>query len=201
MKTKQFPSMWDFSISPHFSKANLAVDALAVFLGSLFLILGAQVSIPLPFTPVPITGQTFSVLVIGSMLGVSRAPLAVLLYIAYGALGLPVFADHSGGVHVVMGATGGYIIGFIFSAMLIGYLSEKGWDRTYGKSILAMTLGHLLIFAFGLAWLVPFVGADQVLAKGFYPFILGTIVKTLLAGSTSAVGWIFLKKFFKKSGA
>jgi len=187
---KAAPSMLDFTVP----KTNTAIDAVAIFLGSLFLVLGAKVSIPLPFTPVPITGQTFSVLVIGSMLGSTRAPLSVLLYVAYGIFGFPVFAENSSGVSILMGATGGYILGFVLAAYVIGKLSEKGWDRTAGKSLLAMTIGHALIFAIGLLWLIPFVGASQVLAKGFYPFILGSIVKTLLAGTTASVGWTALKK-------
>lgn len=190
MKTKTFPSMLDFSIP----ESRLITDALAVFLGSLFLVLGAKVSIPLPFTPVPITGQTFSVLVLGSVLGKKRAPLAVLSYVFYGILGFPVFADHHGGIHTLIGATGGYLFGFVLASWFIGYLCERGWDRSYIKSLFAMTLGHLLIFAIGLLWLVPFVGIQNILVMGFYPFILGTIVKTFLAASTSSVAWLGLKK-------
>jgi biotin transport system substrate-specific component len=185
------PSMLDFALP----KENLATDILAVFLGSLFLVLGSQVSIPLPFTPVPITGQTFSVLVMGSMLGAKRAPLSVLLYIFYGIFGLPVFADKSSGVSVLMGATGGYIFGFVICAYVGGKFAEKNWDRTFWKSMASMTVSQAFIFILGCLWLIPYVGPANILEKGFYPFVIVGIVKTLLAGSTTQVGWLLLKKW------
>jgi biotin transporter BioY len=187
-----YPSMFDSVVGS--LKSNLLVNTLAVFMGSLLIVLGAQIYITLPFTPVPITGQTLSVLVVGSLLGSSRAPLSVLLYILYGAIGFPVFSENSGGIQFLMGATGGYIFGFILCAYIVGKFTEKGWDRILGKSLFAMLLGQFLIFAPGLLWLSQYVGFENVLEKGFYPFVLGGVIKTLLAGSSSVLVWKLIEK-------
>jgi biotin transporter BioY len=169
-------------------------NALSVIAGSLLIVLSAQAYIVLPFTPVPITLQTLSVMLLGSLLGSKKAPMSVLLYIVYGALGFPVFSEHSGGMHVLYGATAGYIFGFIITSYVVGKLSEKGWDRTLGKSTLVMLIAQLCIFVPGLLWLSRYVGFDNVLAQGFYPFVIGGIVKNLLASSSSVLAWKLIGK-------
>lgn len=188
-----YPSMFDSLLGIEL-KNNALVNALAIVAGSLLIVLGAQIYITLPFTPVPITAQTLSVLLVGSLLGSKKAPMSVLLYIFYGALGFPVFSENSSGIQVLYGATAGYIFGFILAAYFVGRLSEKGWDRSLLKSLPIMLVGQLLIFVPGLLWLSQYVGLSSVLEKGFYPFVLGGIIKTLLAGSSSVLTWKLIKK-------
>lgn len=157
--------------------------------GSILIALCAQIAIPLPFSPVPITGQSFAITLIGALLGSRRGSLAVLTYIAEGLSGLPVFAGGTSGLTRLLGPTGGYLIGFVAAAYLIGWLAERGWDRQLGKNLLAMTLGNLVIFAVGVPWLAIFTGWDKVMALGFYPFILGTIIKIGLAAALLPIGW------------
>jgi biotin transporter BioY len=185
-----YPSMVDSS-----SRSNVLTNTLAVIGGSVLLVLCSQIYITLPFTPVPITAQTLSVMFLGSLLGSKKAPLSVLLYVLYGALGFPVFSQHTGGVHVLVGATGGYIFGFLASAYIIGKFTEKGWDRFLGKSLVAMFIGQFFIFVPGLLWLSRYVGVENVLFQGFYPFIIGGIIKTLLAGSSSVLAWKLIDRF------
>lgn len=175
-------------------RKSTMINVLSVFAGSLLIALSAQIYITLPFTPVPITAQTLAVMFTGSLLGSRRAPLAVLLYIAYGAMGLPVFSENSSGLAKLFGATGGYIFGFIIAGYLIGKFTEKGWDRFLGKSLIAAALGQLLIFVPGLLWLGQFVGYSNVLEQGFYPFVIGGVIKTLLAGTSSVLTWKLIKK-------
>ncbi len=187
-----YPSMLDSVIGG--LRNNTLINTLAVVMGSLLIVLGAQIYITLPFTPVPITGQTLSVLVVGSLLGARRSVLSVMLYILYGAIGFPVFSENSGGLQFLMGATGGYIFGFALCAYVVGKFTEKGWDRTLVRSLSVMLLGQLLIFAPGLLWLSQYVGIENVLEKGFYPFVVGGIIKTLLAGSSSVLIWKLINK-------
>ncbi|MES2769240.1 MAG: biotin transporter BioY [Bdellovibrionota bacterium] len=200
MKTKMLsPSIMDFALKNFAAtKPNTLINALAVVAGSFLIVLSAQIYIPLPFTPVPITAQTLSVLLVGSLLGSKRAPLSVLLYVLYGALGFPVFSENSGGMQVLMGATGGYIFGFILAGYVVGKFTEMAWDKSLGKSLIAMTVAQLLIFVPGLLWLGQFVGYANVLEQGFYPFIIGGIIKTLLAGSSSVLAWTLIKKLSPK---
>lgn len=175
-------------------KKSTLINVLSVFVGSLLIALSAQIYITLPFTPVPITAQTLAVMFTGSLLGSKRAPLAVLLYIAYGAMGLPVYSENSAGLAKLFGATGGYIFGFVIAGYVIGKFSEMGWDRFLGKSLTAAALGQLLIFVPGLLWLGQFVGYSNVLAQGFFPFVIGGVIKTLLAGTSSVLTWKLIKK-------
>lgn len=152
---------------------------LAAF--NLLLVACSYIAFPLPFTPVPVTGQTFGVLLVAMALGRMRAGIVTTAYLLEGALGLPVFAGGAGSVAVLFGPTGGYLFGFLVAAVLVGYLAEKGWDRTVTSSIAAMLLGYAVIFLCGLAMLARFVPADQILLAGFYPYLPGTAVKIGLA--------------------
>ncbi|MCY0880036.1 MAG: biotin transporter BioY [Firmicutes bacterium] len=168
-------------------KKHWAGRVVLVLLGSLFVALMAQISIPLPFTPVPVTGQTLAVLVVGGALGSQLGALSLLAYLAEGAIGLPVFAGHVGGWPV--GPTGGYLIGFVVMAALVGRLAERGWDRTLGKSILAMILGELALYAIAVPWLGFYVGFSRAIPLGFLPFIAGDGVKLLIAGGLFPAAW------------
>lgn len=168
-------------------------DLLAVFAGSLFLALMSQLSINLWFTPVPLTMQTFGILMMGSLLGSKRGVLAVLLYLAEGALGLPFFAGGHFGLAYLLGSTGGYFLGFILSTFLIGYLLERGWKQNYMKTLIALTLGSCLILGCGVLWLASLIGASKALKLGLYPFLIGDLLKLGMAAALIPTGWKFLK--------
>lgn len=150
---------------------------------SLFTGLLAHVAIPLPFTPVPITGQTFGVLLCGAVLGARLGTASMLAYIAEGAIGLPVFATAPGV------ATYGYLAGFVVAAFLVGWLADRGWTKDLPHTVTAMVLGEVAIYALGLAWLARFVPASTVLALGLFPFLIGDAIKLAMAAAVLPAGW------------
>jgi biotin transport system substrate-specific component len=168
-------------------------DATAIVLGSLTIALLAQVVVALPFTPVPVTGQTLGVLLVGGSLGARRGIAAVLLYLAEGALGLPFFAAGAHGVDLLKlsAATGGYLWGFVCAALVVGLLSERGWDRSVRSSIGAMLLGEIIIYAIGVPWLAHALGttSEKALQLGLYPFVLGDVLKLLVAAGALPAIW------------
>jgi biotin transport system substrate-specific component len=167
-------------------------DVALIIGGSLLIGLCAHAKVWLPFSPVPVTGQTFAVLMIAALLGARRGCLAVLAYIMEGAAGLPVFAIGAGPA-VLVGPTGGYLFGFIPAVYITGRLAEKGWDRRIGTTVLAMVLGNLVIYSFGLFWLCCLTGfSTMVLTLGLYPFIVGDLVKVILAAILLPSGWKLL---------
>ncbi len=174
------------------SRAGLLYDAMLVVAGSVFISLLARVAIPLPFSPVPITGQTFAVLLVGALLGSRRGGLVVLLYLLEGVAGLPFFAGGAGGPARLAGPTGGYLIGFVVAAFAVGLLAERGWDRRVWSTAAAMLVGNTIIYAFGLLWLERFVGAGKVLSLGLLPFIPGDLLKLGLAAVSLPAGWKLL---------
>jgi biotin transport system substrate-specific component len=170
----------------------LEIPLLAAF--NLILVASAYLAIPLPFSPVPITGQTFAVMLIGMVLGRRRGAAVVLAYLVEGACGLPVFASGAMGIPALLGPTGGYLGGFVVAAWVTGFLSEHGWDRSYVLSSLAMLIGHAVVFAAGLAWLYRYVPAGQVIALGLTPFVVGTIIKVVAAAGLLPTVWKFIGK-------
>ena len=161
---------------------------------NLLLVACSYISINLPFSPVPITGQTFGVLLLAMALGRVRGTGVVLAYLLEGAAGLPVFAGGSAGLAKFMGPTGGYLIGFVAAAYLVGYFADKGWDRKYLSSILAMAFGTAVIFLFGLSWLAYFVPTQALLTAGLYPFVPGALVKIGLAAVLLPSLWKIINK-------
>ena len=164
-------------------------DLGMVAAGSLVVALGAQLEVKLPFTPVPLTGQPFAVLLVGALLGARRGAAAMLTYLGEGALGLPVFAGGASGLVSLVGPSGGYLVGFVPAAFVTGFLAERGWDRRFLSTWAAMALGSTMLFACGLPWLALFVGRDNVLATGLLPFIPGDIVKQALAALALPSAW------------
>ncbi len=156
-------------------------DILMVLAFNVMLVITAQISFSLPFTIVPVTGQTFGVLLTAMALGRVRAVSVVALYLIEGAMGLPVFAGASGGAAVLFGPTGGYLLGFLLAALVTGTLADRGWDRNYFLSASALVVGTALIFACGLTQLSLFVDKNSLLQMGFYPFIVGATLKIALA--------------------
>lgn len=169
--------------------APVAYEVLLVLAGSALIAVSAWVAVPLPFSPVPVTGQTFAVLLVGSVLGSRRGAASALAYLAEGASGMPVFAGGASGAHVLAGPTGGYLAGFVLGAWLCGALAERGWDRRAATTIASMALGNLVILIPGLLWLARFVETGPVLAVGLWPFIPGDIVKIGLAATLLPLGW------------
>lgn len=168
---------YDLLIRP--TKRWMEIPILISF--NLILVVSAYLSINLPFSPVPITGQTLGVLLVVMALGRVRGTAVVLAYLLEGVAGLPVFAGGKCGMVALMGPTGGYLLGFLLAAHVVGYLSDKGWYAGYIKAIAAMSLGTAIIFATGLAWLSAMVPAGSVLAMGLYPFVPGALIKIALA--------------------
>lgn len=167
-------------------------DLTLILGGSLLIGLCAQIKF-MPFGLVPITGQTFAVLMIPALLGARRGTLAVLAYLAQGLAGLPVFAVVSGPA-ALFGPTGGYLIGFIPAAYVTGSLAEKGFDRRFGTTVLAMTLGNVIIYACGMVQLCILTGISKtVVTAGLLPFIPGDILKILLAAIMLPSAWKLLR--------
>jgi biotin transport system substrate-specific component len=168
-------------------------DAALVVGGSLLIGLCAQVAIWLPVSAVPITGQTFAVLMLGALLGARRGSLAAVAYLVEGAAGLPVFASARAGLPILLGPTGGYLVGFAAAAYVTGTLAERGWDRRAWSTILAMALGNVAIYACGLMWLSCLTGVSRaLLVGGLYPFIPGDVLKIALAAVLLPSGWKLL---------
>jgi biotin transport system substrate-specific component len=162
-------------------------DVGLVVAGSLIIAAAAQIAIPLPL--VPLTGQTFAVLLVGALLGARLGACTVLAYLLEGFAGLPVFSEGRSGLAMLAGPTGGYLVGFVAAAASVGWLAQRGWDRRPVTTVAAMTLGNLVLYGFGVAWLAFLMGLDRALAVGVYPFVLGEVVKVGLAAAILPQGW------------
>jgi biotin transport system substrate-specific component len=162
-----------------------------ILAGALLIYLTALISIPVPGSPVPVTGQTFGVLLVGGALGFRRGLAAVALYVLLGLVGLPFFAEGKGGLQVILGASGGYLIGFVLAGSLIGRLAELGWDRNLLGAVGAMLIGNALIYVVGLPWLAVVTGwdASKTLKLGLEPFIVGDLLKLVAAAIVFPAAW------------
>jgi len=170
-------------------RRSLVTDIAFIAAGAALTAVAAQLSVPL--WPVPITGQTLAVLIVGSSLGALRGALSMVLYLVLGVVGLPVFSDQSHGIGVLTGPTGGYIVGFIFAAALTGWLAQRKWDHRILGAIASFSAGTLVTFAVGLPWLAAALHLDlqQTLAGGLYPFLIGGVIKALLAAGFIRLAW------------
>ncbi|MDQ3737124.1 MAG: biotin transporter BioY [Actinomycetota bacterium] len=174
-------------LSPRQQRSWL-LDVVLVVLFSAFVALTAQVEIPL--WPVPLTLQTLGVLFTGAVLGSRRGALALLLYLTEGALGLPVFAGGASGVGYMLGPTGGYLVGFVVAAGVVGWLAQRGWDRRLVWAAVAMVIGNVIIYVCGVAWLAVFLGdLWGALVKGMLLFVVGDLIKIAVAALTLPGGW------------
>ena len=177
------------------------IRVAAVLFVSALTATAAQISIPLPFTPVPFTLQPMVVLLGGAALGSRLGMASQVLYLAAGIAGLPVFAASAvlpQGFLRLLGPTGGYLISYPFAAYLTGRLAERGLDRRYLTSVIAMTSGLAVVFAFGVSWLAFFaqpapLGLDAALRTGLYPFVPADIIKVLLAATILPTVWRFVR--------
>lgn len=163
-------------------------------LGAVFIYLTALIYIARE--PVPLTGQTFGVLTVGAALGFRRGGTAVLLYLLVGLIGLPFFAEGKGGVTVLLGGTGGYLIGFFIAGAVVGRFAELGWDRRILGSIGAMLVGSVIIYAIGLPWLMVTGGfsVQETLGYGLYPFVIWDLAKLAVAGAIFPLGWWLVER-------
>jgi biotin transport system substrate-specific component len=157
--------------------------------GALFVILCARIVIPTQ--PVPFTGQTFGVLLVGGALGFRRGLAALLLYLAIGAIGVPVYAEGRAGISVIQGQSGGYLIGFVVAATVVGRLAELGWDRRIGGALAMMAIGTAIIYAIGVPWLKVVLGLSwpDAVAGGMTKFLIWDAAKLAVAAGIFPAAW------------
>jgi biotin transport system substrate-specific component len=184
------------AVAPNVLAGRLAarsrVATVVLVVGFAVLTAGAaQWRLVLPFTPVPITGQTFAVLLAGAALGTRAGAASQALYLVMGMAGLPVFTDGGSGMGTFMGATGGYLVGFVAAAALVGKLAERRQDRTFPTALTAFLAGSFVIYAFGVAGLVVNAGmsANEAILKGVAPFVFGDLLKATAAGLLLPATW------------
>lgn len=197
------------SIATHLAPPQARVGARAAFAiacavaGSLSVAVLAQLSFTLPFTPVPVTGQTLGVLLVGAAYGPALGSATLVLYLAWAFVGAPVLAPEADGSHrtglevlQLASATGGYLWGFVAAAGLTGLLTTRGWDRSFRSSISAMLLGSIAIYLVGVPWLMAAldVPLHQALELGLYPFVVGDVVKLLVAAGSLPLAWAALRR-------
>ncbi len=175
------------------TKLKLLYWISIIFFGSIFLTLASKINFILPFTSIPITLQTFAVLLLSMMVG-RISVYIVSLWILEGAFGLPVFSKGAG-LFYLLGPTGGYIFGFLVASYFCGYLAECGFDKSFVKTFFAMILGNLIIYFFGILWLLKFVNFDlsKAIYIGILPFIIGDVLKIFAATMILPSGWKILK--------
>jgi biotin transport system substrate-specific component len=180
-------------------RTDLLTDAVLVLAGTGLVAGAAQISIKLPFTPVPITGQTFAVVLVGASLGAIRGTVSLMLYLWLGVAGAPIYAHHDHGWAVVTGASGGYIVGFVIAAAVTGYLAERNWDRQLGPAIAAMLTGNVIIYLIGLPWLAVVLNTnlEKTLEYGLYPFVPGDVFKLYLAAALLPGAWRLVERASK----
>ena len=183
-------AMLDSLMTPSAATSAVTKAALVVF-GSLLLAVSAQFKIPL--YPVPVTGQTLVVLLIGITYGPRLGGITLAAYLFKGALGLPVFAGGAAGVAVLMGPTAGYLFGFLLAAIAMGYLAERGMGRTVVSTIAAMVIGNCVIYLCGALWLANFIGFGQAIAAGVLPFLYGDALKLVVAAGLMPWAWRAVK--------
>ena len=164
-------------------------EGILILGGSLLIALASQFQILLPFSPVPVTAQTFVVLLLGALFGSRRGPATVVTYLTLGAVGVPVFAGGAAGLARFVGPTAGYLLGFVVAAFAVGSLSERGWDRRPWTTAASMIIGNVIIYATGILWLSRFVGFEAVLDTGVLPFLLGDALKIALATILLPASW------------
>jgi biotin transport system substrate-specific component len=181
--------------------SRAAFDVVVVMVGSLVVAGLAQVKIHLGFTPVPITGQTLGVLLVGASLGPQLGVASLLLYVGEGAVGLPFFAGGTHFAHGLVfpvctsnGASAGYLWGFVAAAGMVGWLSRLGWDRRLGTAIAAMFIGEIVLYAGGIPWLdaACHLPAQKGFSLGLYPFVVGDTIKLLIAAGLLPAAWHLL---------
>jgi biotin transport system substrate-specific component len=179
-----------------FPRPGLLTDALLALGGAAFVGLAAQLSYTLHFTPVPLTGQTFAVLLVGAAYGPVLGVASLTLYLLLGIAGVPWYADRAHGWAAFSGASGGYIVGFVLAAAVTGWLSERGWDKRFSSSIASMLTGSIVIYLCGAIWLHHELHAswETTLVDGVYPFVPGDLLKLYLAAAALPGAWSLVRR-------
>jgi len=186
------------------TRARVTYQAVCALGGSLFVAGLAQLSYKLPFTPVPITGQTLGVLLVGAAFGPALGAVTIGLYLLEGAVGLPFFAGGAHGPSVLgaASASGGYLWGFVLASAIVGWLSRRGWDRSLRSSISAMFIGEVVLYVVGVAWLMAALDLplEKGLEFGLYPFVIGDTIKLLSAAALLPGAWKLLRRIRPEEG-
>jgi len=188
-------------ITAPLAESSVYAPVVLVVVGVLLLTVSAKLQIPL--WPVPMTMQTYVILVVAMAYGTRLGVATVVAYLLAGAVGLPVFAgtpEKGIGVPYMLGPTGGYLAGFLVATFLMGKLAERGWDRRVLPCIAAITVGHVVILACGVTWLAVSLGGAKAIAVGLMPFIFATVIKTILAGMTLPVAWRAVERLRRSQG-
>ncbi|TSA22754.1 MAG: biotin transporter BioY [Actinomycetales bacterium] len=177
-------------------RASIATQISLILTGTVFLALMAQISFPIPGSPVPFTGQTLGVLLLGTAYGASLGFSTMAFYLLMGILGAPIFAAGSHGLEKIAGATGGYLVGMLISTLVLGALAGRKWDQKIKTVIPTMIIGNSVVFTFGLIWLHQYTGQSWAwtFEKGFTPFIFGEVLKIAIASTALPVVWRFVSK-------
>ena len=179
-----------------FPRSSALTRALFVAGGVLFLAALAQVSFPIPGSPVPFTGQTLGVLLLATSYGATLGATTFALYLLAGIAGAPIFANGSFGIEKVTGATGGYLVGMFFASLLLGFIAERRLDQKFMTALPSMLVGNVIIFSFGLLWLHQYTGKDWAwtINAGLTPFVFGEALKIAIAGTSLPILWRFVQK-------
>ena len=179
-----------------FPRTSALSKALLIFGGAIFLSVLAQIAIPVPGSPVPVTGQTLGVLLLATSYGTALSVSTYALYLIAGIAGAPVFANHGHGLDRLVGPTGGYLIGMFLASIVLGALAGRKWDQRIISGIGAMLIGDVIIFAVGLFWLHSYANKDWAwtFSAGLTPFILGEILKIAIAGTSLPMLWRFVQR-------
>lgn len=187
---RRYPTLADAAMAPRFADdrtLSVLAQLVLVLAGSALLAISAQIKIPL--YPVPVTGQTLVVLMIGMAYGSRLGAATLLAYLVEGGMGLPVFAGGGAGWATLAGPTGGYLIGFLAAAFLLGLLAERGMGRGPVSTALAMIVGTALIYVFGVTHLSGFIGFEKAVAAGLLPFLYGDALKLIVAAGLMPLAW------------
>ena len=177
-------------------RSSAITKALLITGGAIFLGALAQIAIPVPGSPVPVTGQTLGVLLLAAAYGANMGAATFALYLLIGFAGAPVFAGHGHGIDRLVGPTGGYLVGMLISSWVLGALAGRKWDQKLFSAISTMFIGDLIIFSFGLIWLHQYTGKDWAwtFGAGLTPFIFGEVLKIAIAGTSFPTVWKFVAR-------
>ena len=203
-KPRQIETLADSMLARYASNDRaLSMMSLIVLIlaGSALLALSAQFAFRIPISPVPVTGQTLVVLMIGMAYGSRLGAATVLAYLVEGGMGLPVFANGTAGWPVLVGPTGGYLVGFVVAAFILGRLAERGMGRGPVSTAIAMVIGTITIYAFGVSWLGQFIGFDKAVAGGVLPFLYGDALKLVVAAGLLPLAWRAVRALTRDAGS
>lgn len=192
LRSRRSMTLVDTLLAPRFANdrfRSLFSQVALVLAGSALLAISAQFAFRIPISPVPVTGQTLILLMIGMAYGSRLGAATVLAYLLEGGMGLPVFANGAAGWPVLIGPTGGYLVGFVAAAYVLGLLAERGYGRGPVSTALAMLVGTAVIYLLGAVWLGQFLGFEKAVTVGVQPFLYGDVLKLIVAAGLMPLAW------------